>query len=76
PGAGVTVPYTNGTGPSQAISVDPIEGNVDVVIPFASIDNAGREDATPGSVTIPFRTITLAGTVFNDLNGNAATIFW
>jgi Secretion system C-terminal sorting domain len=70
PGAGVTVPYTNGTGPTQAISVDPIEGNVDVIIPFASIDNAGKEDATPGSVTIPFRTITLAGTVWNDIDGN------
>ncbi len=70
PGGGVTVPYTNGTGPAQAISVDPVEGNVDVVIPFAAIDNAGREDVTPGSVTIPFRTITLAGTVWNDLDGN------
>jgi hypothetical protein len=70
PGGGVTVPYTNGTGPTQAISVDPVEGNVDVVIPFASIDNAGKEDPTPGSVTIPFRTITLAGTVWNDLDGN------
>ncbi len=70
PGGGVTVPYTNGTGPSQIISVDPVEGNVDVVIPFASIDNAGREDATPGSVTLPFRTITLSGTVWNDLDGN------
>jgi Secretion system C-terminal sorting domain len=72
PGAGVTVPYTNGTGPSQAISVDPVEGNVDVVISFVAIDNAGKEDATPGSVTIPFRTITLAGTVWNDLDGNLA----
>jgi hypothetical protein len=70
PGAGVTVPYTNGTGPAQAISVDPIDGNVDVVIPFAAIDNAGKEDATPGSVTIPFRVITLAGTVWNDLDAN------
>lgn len=70
PGGGVTVPYTNGTGPAQAISVDPVEGNVDVAIPFVSIDNAGREDATPGSVTIPFRTITLAGVVWNDLDAN------
>ncbi len=70
PGGGVTVPYTNGTGPTQAISVDPVEGNVDVVIPFASIDNAGKEDATPGSVTIPFRVVTLSGTVWNDLDGN------
>ncbi|MBL0146809.1 MAG: hypothetical protein IPP48_14875 [Chitinophagaceae bacterium] len=73
PVGGVTVPYTNGTGPTQAISVDPIEGNVDVVIPFVSIDNTGAEDPTPGSVTIPFRTISLSGTVFNDLNGNAGT---
>ncbi len=70
PGAGVTVPYTNGTGPSQAISVDPVEGNVDVVIPFAAIDNAGKEDPTPGSVTMPFRTVSLAGKVWNDANGN------
>ncbi|MCX6319508.1 MAG: T9SS type A sorting domain-containing protein [Bacteroidetes bacterium] len=70
PGGGVTVPYTNGTGPSQAISVDPVEGNIDVVIPFVAIDNAGKEDATPGSVTLPFRTITLSGTVWNDLDGN------
>jgi Secretion system C-terminal sorting domain len=70
PGTGVTVPYTNGTGTSQVISVDPIEGNVDVIIPFVSVDNAGKEDATAGSVTIPFRTITLAGTVWNDADGN------
>jgi hypothetical protein len=73
PAGGVVVPYTNGTGPSQAISVDPIEGNVDVVIPFVARDNSGKEDPTPGSVTIPFRTVTLSGTVFNDLNGNATT---
>jgi hypothetical protein len=70
PGGGVTVPYTNGTGPSQAISVDPVEGNVDVVIPFAAIDNAGKEDPTPGSVTIPFRTVSLSGKVWQDANGN------
>lgn len=70
PGGGVTVPYTNGTGPAQAISVDPTDGNVDVVVPFVSVDNAGREDPTPGSVTIPFRVITLTGTVWNDFDGN------
>ena len=70
PGGGVTIPYTNGTGPSQVIAVDPVEGNVDVVIPFTAIDNAGKEDLSPGSVTIPFRTITLSGTVWDDLDGN------
>jgi Secretion system C-terminal sorting domain len=70
PGAGVTVPFTDGTGPSQAISVDPVEGNVDVVIPFVAIDNAGKADPTPGSVTIPFRTVSLTGIVWNDADGN------
>jgi Secretion system C-terminal sorting domain len=53
PALGVTVPYTNGTGPSQVISVDPIDGIVNIVISFVSVDNAGKEDPTPGSVTIP-----------------------
>jgi hypothetical protein len=73
-GAGITIPYTNGTGPTQTITVDPVDGNVDVVIPFASIDNAGKEDPTPGSVTLPFRVISLCGVVWNDVNGNAATV--
>jgi hypothetical protein len=72
-GAGITIPYTNGVGPTQTITVDPVDGNVDVVIPFASIDNAGKEDPTPGSVTLPFRVISLCGVVWNDLNGNAST---
>lgn len=55
PGAGVTIPYTNGVGPSVPILVDPV-GNltIDVVIPFVAIDNSGKEDPTPGSVTLPF----------------------
>ncbi len=57
PALGVTVPYINGTGPSQAISVDPIDGAVNTVISFAAIDNSGKEDATPGSVTLPFSTV-------------------
>jgi Secretion system C-terminal sorting domain len=57
PALGVTVPYTNGTGPSQAISIDPIDGAVNAVISFAAIDNLGKEDTTPGSVTLPFSTV-------------------
>jgi hypothetical protein len=72
PAAGVIVPFSNGVGPSQSLSIDPAEGNVDVVIPFVSVDNAGKEDGTPGNVTIPFRTIALSGTVWNDLNGDLA----
>ncbi len=70
PAGGVTVAYTNGTGPSVPIRIDPIEGNVSSVISFAAIDNAGKEDASPGNVTIPFATIPLSGVVWNDGNGN------
>jgi hypothetical protein len=66
---GVTVP-TNATGqPTQTIAVDPVDGNVTVTISYATIDNAGKEDPTPGSVALPFSNISLAGNVFNDLNG-------
>ena len=73
PGGGVTVPYTNGVGPSQLILIDPVNGNINVVIPFAAIDNAGKEDPTPGSVTMPFtstlpvRLISFTGVVSNSL---------
>jgi hypothetical protein len=70
PAGGVTVAYTNGTGPSVPIAIDPAEGNVTAVISFAAIDNAGKEDGTPGSVTIPFGSIPLSGIVWNDANGN------
>lgn len=53
PAGGVTVPYTNGVGPDQQISVDPVDGNVNVVVPFVAVDNTGKEDATPGSITLP-----------------------
>jgi hypothetical protein len=69
PAAGVTVPYTSGTGPSQAIAVKPVSGSPTVVINFTSIDNAGIEDLTPGSVTIPFAPAGISGNVFNDANG-------
>ena len=54
PVGGVTIPFTPGVGPTQTIAVDLIDGSISVVIPFASIDNAGMEDPTPGSVTIQY----------------------
>ena len=69
PVAGVIVPANTSGQPTQAISVDPIDGAVNVVISYAAIDNAGKEDPTPGSVTLPFATVSLAGTVFDDANG-------
>lgn len=71
PGGGVTVPYSNGVGPLQDIAVDPVNGSVNVVIPFVSIDNAGKEDATAGSVTLPVTPpATIGNRVWKDDNGN------
>jgi hypothetical protein len=65
----VVVPANASGQPTQAISVDPVDGLISVVIPYASIDNAGKEDPTPGSVTLPFSNLNLSGNVFNDANG-------
>lgn len=53
PAAGVTIPFNILTGVLTPVSIDPIDGNVNVVIPFAAIDNGGLEDPTPGSVSQP-----------------------
>ena len=74
PGTGVTVP-TNGAGqPTQAITIDPIDGAITAVIPYAVIDNGNKESSTTGTATMPFSsalpsTYNLSGNVFNDLNG-------
>jgi hypothetical protein len=60
PGVGVLVTFSNNSGISQALSVDP-SGTTgaasDIVINFASIDNAGFQDPTPGSVTLSFSSL-------------------
>ncbi len=57
PIAGITIPFTNGVGPNWTILIDPVDGYLDVVIPFVSIDNASKEDQTPGSVTMNFTSV-------------------
>lgn len=66
PASGVTTSYNNG---SPAITFDPNSNVTNVVINFAAIDNAGFEDPSPGSVTIPLTTIGISGKVMNDTNG-------
>jgi hypothetical protein len=46
PAAGVTAPY------GTAVSLDPVDGTNAPVIPYKVIDNAGKESAAPGSVTV------------------------
>ena len=48
PAQGVTTAFADGAGPVQPILLDPVDGAVTVRIPFAAIDNAGKEDPTPG----------------------------
>ncbi|NNJ55297.1 MAG: T9SS type A sorting domain-containing protein [Bacteroidia bacterium] len=68
PAAGVTVPTNSSGQPTQTITIDPVDGSKTVDIPYAIIDEAGKEDPTPGSVELPF-TLEISGNVFNDLDG-------
>ena len=45
-------------------------GKLYLCIHYATIDNAGKEDPTPGSVTLPFTNASVvSGNLFNDLGG-------
>lgn len=78
PVAGVTIP-TNALGqPTQTIAYDPVDGVLDVTFSYAGIDNAGLEDATPATITIPF-TSTLPVTIKEfsaSISGNDARLDW
>lgn len=53
PSGGVTIPTNNAGQPAWTISIDPI-GPGNVTITYAEIDNANKQDPTPGSRTLPF----------------------
>jgi gliding motility-associated-like protein len=54
PATGISIP-TNAVGqPSQVITVDPVDGIVNVVFTYVEVDNAGKRDLTPGTLTLPF----------------------
>ncbi|MBL7784760.1 MAG: tandem-95 repeat protein [Chitinophagales bacterium] len=69
PSGGVSVP-TNGSGvPTQIISVDPVDGNVNVGISYTTTDAAGIVSNT-GTATVPFGvTYAIGGTLFQDPDG-------
>ncbi len=77
PGGGVTIPAPGGS-PSWPISIDPVDGVVTVVIPFVAIDNATKEDASAGSVTVQYTTILPVQrlSLSVSLSGNMATLNW
>ncbi|MBE9460578.1 T9SS type A sorting domain-containing protein [Dyadobacter subterraneus] len=66
---------TNASGtPTVTVRVDPVDGAVTVVLPIAAVDNAGVQDPTPGSITIPFSDalISVGGNIWNDANAGAS----
>ncbi len=63
PAPGVTV--ATGT----TVSVDPIDGTGDVVIPFKVIDNAGKESSNEANLTLSLTELSISGTVYDDGNG-------
>ncbi|MBK7764286.1 MAG: hypothetical protein IPI46_13235 [Bacteroidetes bacterium] len=69
PGGGVTVPTTTNGEPTQAITVDPIDGAVTVAIPYSATDNAGMTSTPSGVANVPFFTVGISGTLFDDVNG-------
>ena len=72
PAGGVSIPSPGGV-PSQTIVVDPITGAVNVGIPYVVIDNAGKPSANTATLTVPFTSASVSGTVFNDANGQFGT---
>ncbi|GAA4337673.1 hypothetical protein [Flaviaesturariibacter amylovorans] len=84
-GTVTTTTYTSGTFPTDgiyiataangnlsaanAVQVDPVNGAVTVVLPYAVIDNAGKRSANTATVSQPLTELTLSGNVYNDANG-------
>ncbi|KAA5534626.1 hypothetical protein F0919_08385 [Taibaiella lutea] len=72
PAGGIKVPANTNGQPTQAITLDPVNGGISAVITYAAMDNARKLDATPGTLTVPF-TDSISGKVFNDINGLIGT---
>ena len=55
PPVGVIVPANTSGNPTQAILIDPFDGEIIVEIPYVTIDNAGVESSTPAMASVPFK---------------------
>ncbi|MBK9291376.1 MAG: LruC domain-containing protein [Bacteroidetes bacterium] len=73
PAQGITIPSSSVGNPTQAISVDPLDGVVTVAIPFVAIDNANFPSTNTGYVYLPFTMPQalggLSGNVYHDPDG-------
>lgn len=54
PASGISIPANESGEPLQSIEIDPVDGDIEVVISYITIDNAGFESSEPGLVNVPF----------------------
>ena len=69
PAAGLTLAANGSGNPTSAIVVDPVDGAPTVTFTYKEVDAAGYASAATGALNLTFADLTLAGTVFNDVNG-------
>jgi hypothetical protein len=69
PAGGVKIVAPAGLPGVGVVTVDPVSGAVTVAIPYRTIDNAGIQSVALGTANVPFSNVTIAGNVFNDVNG-------
>ncbi|GAA4323336.1 hypothetical protein [Flaviaesturariibacter amylovorans] len=70
PAGGVYVATNANGNPLSAITVDPVDGTVNVDFTYTAIDNTGRESGTSGIARQPLTALSISGTVFDDTDGN------
>ncbi|MES2440976.1 MAG: SdrD B-like domain-containing protein [Verrucomicrobiota bacterium] len=67
-GTAVTLGQTINSYNATLLKLDPNDGAVTATFTYSAVDAAGKSSA-PATVTMPFTTISITGTIFNDANG-------
>ncbi|GAB4094501.1 hypothetical protein [Flaviaesturariibacter terrae] len=70
PAGGVYLATNSSGNPAGAITVDPVNGAVNVDFTYSTIDNAGKESSATGTARQPLTDLQISGTVYDDVNGS------
>ncbi|HNB81476.1 MAG TPA: SdrD B-like domain-containing protein, partial [Chitinophagaceae bacterium] len=70
PSGGISVPTSTNGQPTQPIQIDPVDGVVNVTIPYRVYDNANTPSPNTGYVQLPFTLLSISGNVYEDKNGS------
>lgn len=68
PAGGVYVATNTGGNPTSAISVDPVDGSVNVDFTYKAVDQANAESNTTGIARQPLQQLVISGKVYDDAN--------